>query len=112
MPRQCHNVMPTTAQPSMRTPWEALTGSKPDVSKFRVWGCLVWYLVPDHEVDSKVSPRAWPAVHLGFDPHRNGYMVYIPHKHRITTGYHIAFQEHRFLKVSPEHPCHRSPTHP
>ena len=100
---QCHNVMPTTAQPNMRTPWEALTGSKPDVSKFRVWGCLVWYLVPDHEVDSKVSPRAWPAVHLGFDPHRNGYMVYIPHKNRITTGYHITFQEHRFLKVTSEH---------
>ena len=100
---QCHNVMPTTAQPNMRTPWEALTGSKPDVSKFRVWGCLVWYLVPDHEVDSKVSPRTWPAIHLGFDPHRNGYMVYIPHKNRITTGYHITFQEHRFLKVTPEH---------
>ena len=43
-----------------------------------------WYIAPDHELDSKLSPRAWPAVHLGFDPARNGYMVYIPHKN--TTG--------------------------
>ena len=100
---QCHNVMPSYAQPGMRTPWEALTSTKPDISKFRTWGCLTWYLAPDHEHDSKVSPRAWPAVHLGFDPHRNGYLVYIPHKNRITTGYHVTFQEHRFLKVTPTH---------
>ena len=100
---QCHNVMPASSHKCTRTPWEALTGVKPDVSKFRVWGCLGWYLVPDHEIESKVSPRAWPAVHLGFDPLRNGYMVYIPHKNRITTGYHFTFQEHRFLKVTDEH---------
>ena len=100
---QCRNVMPSFSQPNMRTPWEALTGSKPDVSKFRIWGCLAWYLAPDHELDSKLSPRAWPAVHLGFDPHRNGYMVYIPHKNRITTSYHLTFQEHRFLKVTSTH---------
>ena len=100
---QCRNVMPSFSQPGTRTPWEALTGSKPDVSRFRIWGCLTWYLAPDHELDSKVSPRAWPAVHLGFDPHRNGYIVYIPHKNRITTGYHITFQEHRFLQVTPTH---------
>ena len=100
---QCHNVMPSYSQLNERSPWESLTGTKPDVSKFRVWGCLVWYLVPDHELDSKVSPRAWPAVHLGFDPYRNGYLVYVPHKNRITTGFHITFQEHRFLQVTPTH---------
>ena len=100
---QCHNVMPSSSQPNNASPWQSLTGVKPDVSKFRIWGCLVWYLIPDHELDSKVSPRAWPAVHLGFDPHRNGYLVYIPHKNRITTGYHVTFQEHRFLKVTSTH---------
>ena len=100
---QCHNVMPTSALDHKCTPWEALTGSKPDISRFRVWGCLVWYLVPDHEIESKVSPRAWPAVHLGFDPNRHGYLIYIPHKNRITTGFHITFQEQRFLKMTSEH---------
>ena len=100
---QCHNVMPSYAQPGMRSPYEALTGQKPDVSKFRVWGCLTWYLAPDHEHESKLSPRAWPAIHLGFDPLRNGYIVYVPHKNRITTGWHVVFQEHRFLQVSPTH---------
>ena len=99
----CRNVMPSYSQPGMRTPWEALTGNKPDLSRFRIWGCLIHYLIPDHEIESKISPRAWPAVHLGFDPLRNGYIVYIPHKNRITTGFHVIFQEHRFLKVTPEH---------
>ena len=99
---QCHNVMPAHNHLQC-TPWQMLTGSKPDVSKFRAWGCLVWYLIPDHERDSKVSPRAWPAVHLGFDPNRHGYLVYIPNKNRITTGIHVTFQEHRFLKVTPTH---------
>ena len=100
---QCHNVLPSYAQPDMRTPYEALTGEKPDVSRFKVWGCLAWYLAPDHEHESKLSPRAWPAIHLGFDPYRNGYLVYIPHKNRITTGYHITFQEHRFLQITSTH---------
>jgi len=44
-----------------------------------------------------VSPRALPAVHLGFDPVRNGYLVYIPHRNRITSAHHLVFQEHKFL---------------
>ena len=46
--------------------------------------------------------RALPAVHLGIDPHRKGYVVYIPHLHRITTAYHLIFQERIFLEFTPQ----------
>ena len=74
----------------------------PDVSKVRVWGCTVWYFLPEHERDSKISPRAVPAVHLGCDEKRNGHLVYKPYLNRITTGYHLAFHERKFLKFTAE----------
>ena len=46
---------------------------------------------------SKLSPRAVPAVHLGLDEKRNGYLVYVPSLNRITTAHTVQFQEHRFL---------------
>ena len=42
------------------------------------------------------------AVHLGCDEKRNGHLVYIPYLNRITTGYHLAFQERKFLKFTAE----------
>ena len=96
-----HNIMPSSRLAGEMSPYQALHGMKPDVSKVRVWGCTAWYLLPEHEVSSKVSPRALPAVHLGLDPVRKGYIVYIPELNRITTAYHVTFQERKFLTFSP-----------
>ena len=96
-----HNLLPSTRLAGEISPYQALNGMPPDVSKIRVWGCSCWYYVPDHERTSKISPRALPAVHLGIDPQRNGYVVYIPHLNRITTAYHLVFQERKFLHFTP-----------
>ena len=96
-----HNVLPSTRLAGEMSPFQALYGVPPDVSKIRVWGCSVWYYLPEHERESKISPRALPAVHFGIDPNRNGYIVYIPHLHRITTAYHLVFQERKFLQFTP-----------
>ena len=45
-------------------------------------------------LDQDAESRAFlqgEAVHLGRDPRRNGYVIYIPHLNRITTAYHIGF---------------------
>ena len=63
---------------------------------------MCWYYLRDDERKSKVSPRAVPAVHLGRDQERNGYLVYIPSTHKITTAYHVTFQEDRFLEFTPQ----------
>ena len=92
-----HNVMPSTKLPDEMSPHQALHGSLPDVGKVRVWGCLVWYLLEERDRKSKLSPRAVPAVNLGFDVARNGTFVYVPYLNRITTAHSVSFQEHRFM---------------
>ncbi len=61
----CHNVLPCTRLPNEMSPHEALHGGMPDVSMLRVWGCLGWYMLPEHERKSKISPRAVASINLG-----------------------------------------------
>ena len=82
----------------MFAPYEALKGKQPDVSKFKTWGCTAWHHLHDHERKNKVSPVAVPSIHLGFDPQRNGYIIFLPHQNKITSSYHLTFQESRFMK--------------
>jgi hypothetical protein len=95
-----HNVLPSSALKNEISPKEALEGSPPDVSRFRVWGCVAWYVLEPHERRSKVSPRAVPSIHLGMDPERNGYFVFVPYMNRITTAYHLTFQETKFMEIT------------
>ena len=84
------------------SPHEALYQVKPDVSRFRVFGCLCWYLLPEHERRSKVSPRSVPAINLGCDPQRKGHIIYIPATGKVTTAYHLTFQESSFIPLTPD----------
>lgn len=97
-----HNMLPSTKLAGEISPFQAKYGTPPDVSKVRVWGCTCWYFLPEHERTSKISPRAVPAIHLGIDPSRNGYLVYVPHLNAITSAYHLTFQERKFLRFTDE----------
>ena len=91
-------VLPSSKLPDEISPYEALKGKQPDVSKFKTWGCTAWHHLHDHERKNKVSPVAVPSIHLGFDPQRNGYIIFLPHQNKITSSYHLTFQESRFMK--------------
>ena len=95
-----HNVLPSSKLPDEISPYEALKGKQPDVSKFKTWGCTAWHHLHDHERKNKISPVAVPSIHLGFDPQRNGYIIFLPHQNKIssTSSYHLTFQESRFMK--------------
>jgi len=57
-----------------RTPYELFYGTKPEVSRLRVFGCKAWaYLSPD--IRRKLDPRAVPAIFLGYAPGTKGYRV-------------------------------------
>ena len=76
-----------------------MEGRKPDFSKVRVWGCLTYCtLRNEDDVPTRVSPTAVKAVHLGYDPLRHGWLVYIPSLNRITTSRDVHFDEHKFLR--------------
>ena len=78
------------------SPYERLHEVKFDYSKLHVPGCLCYYLVPERDRPSKLSPRAVHAIYLGLDPSRNGHRVWVPSMQRYTTSFHIIFNEHRF----------------
>ena len=73
-----HNTLPCYTNPGMKTPWEMLYGVAPDLSKIRVWGVRCFYLVPERDRESKLSPKAsfprklwpqciWVEIHAGMD---------------------------------------------
>ena len=94
-----HNNLPRHSNVGHISPHEALTGNKPDFSNIRVWGCIAYCTVRnDGDIDTRVSPTGVRAVHLGRDPKRNGWIVYIPSLNRITSSRDISFDEEHFLR--------------
>ena len=77
------------------SPYERIYGQRFDYTKLHVPGCLCYYLVPERDRPSKLSPRAVHAQYLGLDPQRNGHRVWVPSMQRLTTAFHVVFNEHR-----------------
>ena len=88
-----HNVL---CDDDGMSPYQLLHGEQFDYNKLRAPTCLCYYLVPERDRASKLSPRARQAIYLGPDPHRNGHRVYVPSMQRYTTAFHVVFDEHRF----------------
>jgi len=90
-----HNI--TLRHGCDRTPMEQATNETVDYNSLKPFGCKCYYLLPESERTSKLSPRALPAVYLGTDPERKGSFVFVPHLKRITTAYHLVFSEMEYL---------------
>jgi len=76
------------------SPYEQVYQEKFDYFQLHVPFCACYYLLPEHERENKVSPRALPARYLGIDPERNGHLLEVPGlDDRITTGFHVVFNE-------------------
>ena len=58
------------------TPYEAFHGHVPDVSNFRVFGCLAFGRVPD-EGRPKLAPKSVPGIYLGPELNGPGYRVLV-----------------------------------
>ncbi|KAE9013386.1 hypothetical protein PR002_g14521 [Phytophthora rubi] len=68
------NMTPTKALAGM-TPYEKLTGTKPDVSNLHVCGCVAFAHVPKKKRASKLSPKAKPTLFLGYAQTSLGYRL-------------------------------------
>ena len=95
-----HNIIPDKDGSS---PWERVHDETYSYSRLHVLGCLCYYLVPKRDLESKLSPRALPAVYLGEESNRNGHTVYVPSLRRITAAYHVVFNERRFYDFDRSH---------
>ncbi|KAE9356332.1 hypothetical protein PR003_g2374 [Phytophthora rubi] len=68
------NMSSTKALPDM-TPYQKLTGMKPDVSKLYVCRCVVFAHVPKKKRASKLSPKVAPTLFLSYSQSSLGYRL-------------------------------------
>src|SRR5580693_8563954 len=68
----CYNVTPVSHL-KWRTPFEALTGKKPDVSRMRVFGCGAYVFIPPTRRHNKLSPKSELMTYLGEVEGMKGY---------------------------------------
>lgn len=95
-----HNRLPTRGLEGGVSPHHALYEARPDLSNVRVFGCLCYVRLDKRRGDNKLTPRGHVACHLGVDPYRKGYFVYLPTFRRLASVYHVKFDEGRFLPLT------------
>jgi hypothetical protein len=78
------------------SPYQKVHGEAYNYSQLRVLFSLCYYLVPERDRASKLSPTALASRYLGPDPVRHGHMVETS-TGVITSGYHVVFNENRYF---------------
>ncbi len=97
-------VLPSSANEGDRTPWEVVTGDKPDVSMHRAFGCTVFSYIdlPERKKlhNSIASPKLLPAVEVGICcglvPNAKGWCIYLIDWDKILVRRHWLFDERAF----------------
>ena len=75
------------------TPFEALTGERPNLSLLRVVGCAAWSLVLKAKRDHKLAPRARLCCFLGYASTQKAYKLWDPIEHRLVISRDVTFDE-------------------
>ena len=75
-----------------KTPFEIITGNKPDLSNLRIFGTRVEVLKPKAYRKSKVEAKTWAGFHLGYAP-GDAYRCYIPELKRVFVSKDVTFME-------------------
>lgn len=81
-----------------RTPFEIVSGEKPDISNLRIFGTKVKVLKPKPYQGSKVESKTWNGVHVGYNP-GDAYRAYIPELGRVFVSKDVTFLE-KLYRVS------------
>ncbi|MCO5578521.1 hypothetical protein L7F22_032364 [Adiantum nelumboides] len=71
---------------------ETFTGKKPNVSHFKVFGCIAYMHVPD-ELRTKLDPKAEKCVFIGYSVEHKGYKCYNPITHQARVSRDVVFDE-------------------
>ena len=90
------NHSPTNAVQD-ETPYEAWTGSKPNVSHLRIFGCDAYAHLPKDE-RSSLDSKTRRSIFLGYGQGVKGYRLYDKAQKRIFYSRNVAFNETRSAK--------------
>ncbi|CAI7857263.1 unnamed protein product, partial [Closterium sp. NIES-53] len=88
----------STLQPGT-TPYQLLTGKKPDLSLARVWGCMAQFLVPEQQRGGKLKPKARWGLHLGVSEEIKGWELLDIADNRVVTTLDVVYYENMSLEV-------------
>ncbi|KAK1618229.1 hypothetical protein QYE76_023746 [Lolium multiflorum] len=75
-----------------KTPYEILTGNKPNVSYFKVFGCKCYVLVKDTRL-SKFDSRAQEGIFVGYATDSHAYGVFNKSNGRVVESCDVTFDE-------------------
>jgi hypothetical protein len=74
------------------TPYEILTGSKPNIKYFRVLGCKCFFLRKGVHL-SKFDPKALEGIFVGYDAESHTYRVFNKSTRRVEESCSVVFEE-------------------
>ncbi|KAK3746619.1 hypothetical protein QZH41_003126 [Actinostola sp. cb2023] len=77
------------------TPYEAWTGSKPDVSNLKCFGCTAYAHIPKDE-RKKLDPKARKCVFLGYGTDTKAYRLFDVERQRVIYSRDVKFDEGAF----------------
>ncbi|CAI7755999.1 unnamed protein product [Closterium sp. NIES-53] len=98
------NCLERSTTPLGMTPYQLLTGKKPDLSLARVWGCMVQFIVPEQQRGGKLAPKARWGLHLGVSLESKGWEILDLTDNKVVTSVEVIFYETLSLEVLPPSP--------
>ncbi|CAI7854179.1 unnamed protein product [Closterium sp. NIES-54] len=87
------NYLEWSTTPPGTTPYQLLTGKKPDLTLARVWGCMVQFMVPEQQLGGKLAPKARWGLHLGVSPKSKGWEVLDLTNNKVVMSVEMIFYE-------------------
>lgn len=75
-----------------KTPFEVITGKRPDLSHLRKFGATAYVHIPKEKRKNKFATRATVGILVGFD-RGNSYKVYLPESGTVITSRDVIFDE-------------------
>lgn len=88
---------------NLSSPYEALTGQKPDVSHFRVIGSTAFIFIPKELRGGKLQPTNYRAILVGYDEQSKAYRLYDPINQHIVISHQVQFLEHQLGNFHANH---------
>ncbi|CAI7762085.1 unnamed protein product [Closterium sp. NIES-53] len=93
------NCLERSTTPPGTTPYQLLSGKKPDLSLARVWGCMVQFMVRGQQRGGKLAPKARWGLHLGVSLESKGWEVLDLTDNKVVTSVEVIFYETLSLEV-------------
>ena len=80
-----------------KTPQESFIGKNPEVSHFRIFGCLTYSHVPS-EKRTKFEPTAKRGIFAGYDETSKVFYIYLPSHRKVVVRQEMRFEEEQAFK--------------